>query len=53
MRHARYLVQAKTHLQQLLRAIAINLLRLMAWLAEVPRAETRTSPFAALLAGRC
>ena len=53
LRHARYLGQAKTHLQHLLTAIAINLLRLMAWLAEVPRAETRTSPFAALLAGRC
>jgi transposase len=53
LRHARYIGQAKTHLQHLLTAIAINLLRLMAWLAEVPRAETRTSPFAALMAGRC
>jgi transposase len=52
LRHARYIGQAKTHLQHLLTAIAINLLRLMTWLAEVPRAETRTSPFAALMARR-
>jgi transposase len=52
LRHARYFGRAKTHLQHLLTAISINLVRLMAWLAEVPRAETRTSPFAALMAGR-
>jgi transposase len=52
LRHARYIGQAKTHLQHLLTAIAINLLRLIAWLTEVPRAETRTSPFAVLMANR-
>ena len=51
-RDARYIGLAKTHSQHLLTAIALNLLRLMTWLAEVPRAETRTSPFAALMARR-
>jgi transposase len=50
LRHARYLGQAKTHLQNLVTAIAINLLRVIAWLEEVPRATTRVSPFAALMA---
>jgi len=50
LRHARYLGLAKTHLQHVLTAVAINLLRIMAWLAEIPRAATRTSPFAALMA---
>ncbi len=50
LRQARYVGQAKTHLQHLLTAVAINLLRVIAWLTEVPRAATRTSPFAALMA---
>jgi transposase len=50
LRHARYIGQAKTHLQNLVAAIAINLLRVIAWLEEVPRATTRVSPFAALMA---
>ncbi len=50
LRHARYIGQAKTHLQHLVTAIAINLLRVVAWLTEVPRAKTRISPFAALMA---
>ena len=41
---------AKTHLQELLTAIAINLVRVVAWLTEIPRATTRTSAFAALMA---
>jgi transposase len=53
LRHARYIGRAKTHLQHLLTAIAINLLRLVAWLCEVPRAKTRTSSFTALMAARC
>jgi len=50
LRQARYIGQAKTHLQHLLTAVAINLLRVNAWLMAVPRAATRTSPFAALMA---
>lgn len=50
LRHARYIGQAKTHLQNLLTAIAINLVRVYAWLSKVPRSTTRTSPFAALMA---
>ena len=53
LRHARYIGQAKTHLQHLLTAIAINLLRVYAWLCEVPQAKTRTSAFARLMAARC
>jgi transposase len=48
LRRSRYRGQAKTHLQHILLAVAINLARVVAWLAEVPRATTRTSPFAAL-----
>jgi transposase len=50
LRHARYLGLAKVHLQQLITAIVLNLMRAIAWLAEVPRATTRTSAFAALMA---
>jgi transposase len=36
-------------LQHLITAIALNLLRALAWFAEVPRAQTRTSAFAKLM----
>jgi transposase len=42
--------QAKMHLQHLLTATAINVARLLVWLAEVPRCKTRTSRLAALAA---
>lgn len=48
LRRSRYIGQAKTHLQHLLTAVAINLARFVAWLHEVPLAPTRTSSFAAL-----
>lgn len=48
LRQARYLGEAKTHLQQLLIAVAINLVRVVEWLAGTPLAQTRTSSFAAL-----
>jgi transposase len=50
LRYARYLGQAKTHLQHILIAVAINIVRLVAWIREIPRATTRTSPFARLVA---
>ncbi|MCZ7570785.1 MAG: transposase [Ardenticatenaceae bacterium] len=53
LRHARYIGQAKTHLQHICVALGLNILRVGAWLAKIPRARTRTSPFAALApAGR-
>lgn len=42
---------AKTHLGHILTAVAVNLLRIGAWLAGVPRAKTRQSAFATLMAG--
>lgn len=48
LRRSRYIGRAKTHLQNLVTAAALNLLRVAAWLAEVPWAPTRQSPFAAL-----
>ena len=53
LRQARYVGLGKVHLQHLLTAIAINLVRVVAWLAEVPRATTQTSPFATLMAQGC
>jgi transposase len=48
LRHARYRGLAKTHLQDLATAAAINIGRLCNWLDGVPRAQTRRSRFAAL-----
>jgi transposase len=48
VRRARYVGLAKTHLQHVLTAAAINLTRAADWLAEVPRSLTRPSRFAAL-----
>jgi transposase len=49
MRRSRYIGLAKTHLQHLLTAAAINLTRVVAWWWEKPRAKTRRLPFAALV----
>src|SRR5215469_10541220 len=48
LRRTRYWGLAKTHLQHVAIAAAINIDRLVAWLDERPRAQTRTSRFAAL-----
>lgn len=48
LRRARYIGLLKTSLQHLLTALGMNILRLGAWWAEVPQAQTRTSPFARL-----
>jgi transposase len=48
LRRTRYGGLAKTHVQHVAIAAAINLDRLVAWLDERPRATTRTSRFAAL-----
>jgi transposase len=48
LRHARYRGLAKTYLQDVATAAAINLSRLCNWLDGIPRAQTRRSRFAAL-----
>jgi transposase len=48
LRRTRYWGLAKTHVQHVAIAAAINIDRLVAWLDERPRAQTRTSRFAAL-----
>jgi transposase len=48
-RRARYIGLAKTHLQYLMTAAAINCKRIHNWLAGVPQAATRTSQFVRLM----
>jgi transposase len=48
LRQARYIGIAKTHLQHLLTATAMNMVRLLDWILQRPRTTTRTSHFAAL-----
>lgn len=48
LRRSRYIGMAKTHLQHVLTAVALNLVRVGEWLAGTPIAKTRLSPFAAL-----
>ena len=48
LRQARYRGLAKVHLQQVATAAAMNVDRLVNWLDEIPRAQTRRSRFAAL-----
>jgi transposase len=50
LRQSRYIGLAKTHLQHLATAAALNFVRLGERLAGTPRAKTRCSPFAALKA---
>ena len=48
LRRSRYIGLAKTHLQNVATAAALNLCRVANWLNELPKAKTRRSPFAAL-----
>jgi transposase len=50
LRQARYIGLAKTHLQHLATATALNVVRLGEWWMGTPHAKTRRSPFAALKA---
>lgn len=50
LRRSRYEGTAKTHLQHLVCAAAMNVVRVLAWLDERPLATTRRSHFAALAA---
>jgi transposase len=49
LRRARYFGTPKTHLQHVLIAAAINLVRLAAWFAGALPSSTRTPPFVAIL----
>ena len=49
LRRSRYIGLAKTHLQHLMTAAAINCKRIHNWLAGVPHAATRTSQFVRLM----
>ena len=48
VRSTRYRGLAKTHLQHVITAVAINLLRIASWASGTPLAQTRCSHFAAL-----
>lgn len=48
LRRSRYIGLAKTHLQHVCIAVAINLMRLADWFTGTPRATSRCSRFAAL-----
>jgi transposase len=50
LRRARYIGQAKTHLQHLATAAALNLVRVGMWLIGQPQAQTRHSSFVRLMA---
>ena len=50
LRRSRYAGQAKTHLQHVATAAAINLVRMSSWLMDKPREQTRTSAFVKLMA---
>lgn len=50
LRRSRYRGIEKTHLQHLIIATGINLVRVLAWFAHIPLAKTRTSKFARLVA---
>lgn len=49
LRRARYVGQAKAHLQNLLIAAAMDLVRIACWVAGKPRAQTRLSAFVSLM----
>lgn len=49
MRRSRYIGQAKTHLQHIFIATAMNLWRIVDWLNEVPLAKTRQAAFVRLM----
>jgi len=48
VRRTRYVGRAKTHLAHLMTAAAINIVRLLRWIADEPKAQARLSAFARL-----
>jgi transposase len=51
LRRTRYIGLPRAHLGHVLTAVGLNFLRLGEWLTDAPRAKTRISHFAALMAG--
>jgi transposase len=51
VRRSKYVGLTKTHLHHLLSATSLSFLRMGEWLMGVPKATTRRSPFARLMAG--
>ena len=51
LRRSRYVGLARAHLSHVLTAAGLNFLRAADWLADIPRAGTRQSPFTTLMAG--
>lgn len=49
LRYARYIGLTKVHLQNILTAAAINVVRIINWVTDVPLAKTRRSPFVKLM----
>jgi len=49
VRRSRYIGEAKTWLQEVCAATALNLLRAAMWLVDPPEKTTRTSPFLKLI----
>jgi transposase len=45
LRQCRYIGLAKSHLQHILIAASMNLVRVFNWLSDIPLAKTRSSPF--------
>jgi transposase len=52
LRRSRYVGVARTHLGHVLTAAALDFVRVADWLPGTPRAQTRPSPFALLMATR-
>jgi len=50
LRRSRYIGLARTHLQNVLMATALNFVRVSLWFSETPRATTRQSAFQRLIA---
>jgi len=48
VRYARYVGEQRTHLQHLMTAAAINIVRILRWLAGEPKAATRLNALALL-----
>ena len=53
LRRTRYRGLAKTHIQHVITAVAMNVTRMVAWLNGIPHAQTRISRFATLEAIHC
>ncbi len=53
IRRSRYIGAAKTHLQQVVSATAINFVRVNNWLHEVPLAKTRQPLFSRVMQEKC